>query len=161
MRLSQLLAGLAVSAFVVSHFLPAYARFPGFGCEQAVWSALIREPFSKPYFAAFALTNAGFVFLTIASFTSLGHRAILRLISIVLLAHVLSWLALVGFWYVSGTETEFRIRAGYYLWATAYGFLVWVYHEKKEEAAPTPSPLTAAEGGAPSHGSAPRGPGRE
>jgi hypothetical protein len=142
MKFSRALAVLSVGAFLISHFLPAFLDSSGFACERLVWSTLFTNPIRKAYFAAFALTNALFVVLAIISFTSFGHRSIFRTLSIMMLAHVLSWFALVAYWYLSGEEKAFHIRIGYYLWATAFAFLVWVFREKKSEPNQSPEPTS-------------------
>jgi Kef-type K+ transport system membrane component KefB len=145
MRFSQLLVALALGAFAISHLLPAFLGSSGLACEQVVWSALFKRPLQEAYVAAFALTNTSFVVLAILSFTRLGHRTGLRILSVVMLAHVLSWFALVAFWFVTGAEKEFHIQIGYYLWAMAYGFLVWVFYEKRGEPNQPPGRRPAAD----------------
>ena len=140
MKISPIIAVIALLVFGASHFLPAYHDYTGFRCEEMCWGLLCKEPIKSPYYSAFALTNLAFVVLAALSFTRAGGGVFNRILATLMLVHVLSWFAMNAYSFASSSQREWGIQIGYYLWALAYGLLLWACFEKKKVPNQTPEP---------------------
>ena len=133
MKTSRNLGLVAVVAFVISYFLPAYGGGSGFACLEACWNILLGHDTKILsggwfYYSGFIIANVCFVGLVIALFVTSNHRGLRLVLSIVFCLHVLSWLVLHIFQHPSQLS---EIQFGYYVWLCAYGLLVSAHLPKE------------------------------
>jgi hypothetical protein len=133
MKTPRTLGWIAVVAFVVSHFLPAYSGDSGFSCFVACWNMLLGRDGGILsggwfYYSGFAISNILFIGLVVALLITKKGRGLRSLISIVFFLHVFSWFALHVF---QQPPQISEIEIGYYVWLMAYGLLV-AAHLRKE-----------------------------
>jgi len=105
--------------------LPAYTEARGYACFLACWGILWDPAGSDPggwlYYSGFVLTNILFVVLVVALFATKKGRLLRWLGSCILLLHVMSWSIIA---LADGKSSPIRdIKAGYYVWLSAYALL--------------------------------------
>ena len=141
MKTPRNLGLLALTAFVISHFLPAYNNGSGFACFSHCWSTLLKPDFSDGswfYYSGLAICNILFVGLVAALFLTEAGRKLRSIVSGALFLHVFSWLVS----HLFGQSSEIaEIKIGYYVWLFAYGLLVAAHLSKERVESPGSIPL--------------------
>jgi hypothetical protein len=140
---------ILATAFVISFFLPAYEGLKGYECA---WFCIVlmvesnRSLWGLLYYPAFDVTNLFMIFLfaTGISGRRIKRRKIINGLSIVLLAHTLSWAVL----HLMKDSDFSDVQIGYYLWFLSMAGLVFLnlIAPGKGDAGPVTAALQAVDG---------------
>jgi hypothetical protein len=140
---------ILAAVFVISFFLPAYEGLKGYQCA---WFCILflfehsPDLWSLLYYPAFDVTNLFMIFLFAIRISGrrIKRRKIINGLSIVLLAHTLSWVVL----HLMKDADISDIEIGYYLWFLSMAGLVFLnlIAPGKGDAGPVKAGLHAVDG---------------
>jgi len=138
MNKNQSLGLIAIAAFAVSYFLPAYDENRGFACFAECWDVLFGHNGDILsgmwfYYSGFVISNILFVVLVVALFLTKKHRRFTSVLSVLFFLHILSWLVL----HVFPSPSQIaELKVGYYVWLVAYGLLAAAHLRKESTESP-------------------------
>jgi hypothetical protein len=125
---------IALLLFVVSFFLPAHEGFSGYDCAficlWEVWDDQVSSGIADiAYFFPFSFSNIAMIVLVPLLATVFRRKRVpllIKVIQVILIMHVLSWLVLhIAYGQIGA------VRIGYYLWLGSMCMVLWCSLRRK------------------------------